>query len=177
MVAQVPAQQPTNHNATTPSGVRPSSVNILMVDSIDFTSELCLPHTIAFQIFVCCLGKNVHSIVLDEGVATCIMSYSCWQDLGSPTLVASKIVLKAFDGHLFTPHGILTAFPVEQGGEIVTVEVEMVNAPLDYNLLIGRSWFYPMKVIASTIYRLVYFPHKGKIVSTINWIIARRTCG
>ena len=37
MVAQIPAQQTTNHNALAPSRARPSSINILMVDSIDLT--------------------------------------------------------------------------------------------------------------------------------------------
>ena len=80
-------------------------------------------------------------------------------------LVASQIVLKAFDEHLFTPHGFLVAFPIELAGKIVTIEVEVVNASLDYNLLLGCSWFYPMRVVASTVYRLVYFPHQGKIIS------------
>ena len=56
-------------------------------------------------------------------------------------LAASQTVLKAFDGHLFTPHGILAAFPIELGGKTITVEVEVVNAPLDYNLLLGCSLF------------------------------------
>jgi hypothetical protein len=67
------------------------------------------------------------------------MSYSYWQALGLPTLAASQIVLKAFDGHLFSPHGILTTFPIELGGKIVTVEVEVVNTLLDYNLLLEHS--------------------------------------
>ena len=102
-------------------------------------SEPRLPHSIALQISVGCLGKQVHRTVLDEDVATCIMSFPCWQALGSPTLVVSQTVLKAFDGHVFSPHGILTAFPIELGGKIVTIEVEVVNAPLDYNLLLGHS--------------------------------------
>ena len=52
-------------------------------------------------------------------------------------LAALKTVLKAFDGHLFTPHGILATFPIELVGETITVEVEVVNAPLDYNILLG----------------------------------------
>lgn len=128
-------------------------------------SEPCLPHSIALQISMGCLGKQVHRTVLDEGAATCIMSFTCWQALGFPTLAASQTVLKAFDEHVFSPHGILTTFPIELGGKIVTVEVEVVNAPLDYNLLLGRSWFYPMRVVTSTVYRLVHFPHQGRIVS------------
>lgn len=94
-------------------------------------NEPHLPHTIALHIFVCCLGKNVHHTVLDEGESTYIMSYSCWQALGSSILATSKTILKAFDGHMFTTHGILASFPVELGGKIITVEVEVFKAPLD----------------------------------------------
>ena len=54
-------------------------------------------------------------------------------------LAASQTILKAFDGHLFTPHGIIAAFPIELGGKTITVEVEVVNMPLDYNLLLRCS--------------------------------------
>ena len=40
-------------------------------------SEPHLPHSIALQISVGCLGKQVHRIVLDEGATTCIMSFTC----------------------------------------------------------------------------------------------------
>ena len=77
-------------------------------------------------------------------------------------LAASQIVLKAFDGHLFTPHGILATFPIEHGGKTVTIEVEVVNAPLDYNLLLGRSWFYPIRAVASTYTDWSVFPIRGR---------------
>jgi hypothetical protein len=86
-------------------------------------SEPRLPHSIVLQISMGCLGKQVHRIVLDEGVATCIMSFTCWQALGSPMLAASQTVLKAFDGHLFSPHGIRATFPIELGGKTITIEV------------------------------------------------------
>ena len=107
-------------------------------------SEPRLPHSILLQISMGCLGKQVHRTVLDEGAATCIMSFTCWQALGSPKLAALQTILKAFDGHVFSPHGILTAFSIELWGKIVTIEVEVVNTPLDYNLLLGCSWFCPM---------------------------------
>jgi hypothetical protein len=51
------------------------------------------------------------------------------------------------------------------GCKAVTVDVEVVDAPLDYNLLLGRSWFYAMTVAASSDFRCVQFPHQGKIVT------------
>jgi hypothetical protein len=54
-------------------------------------------------------------------------------------LPASQTILKEFDGHLFTPQGIFDAFCIEVGGKIVTVEVEVVNVPLDYNHLLRCS--------------------------------------
>ena len=47
----------------------------------------------------------------------------------------------------------------------MSVEVEVINAPLDYNLLLGRSWTYAMSAIASVILCVVVFPHEGKLVT------------
>jgi hypothetical protein len=51
------------------------------------------------------------------------------------------------------------------GGKIVTVDVKVVDDPFDYNLLLGRSWFYAMTVVASSVFQCVQFPHQGKIVT------------
>jgi hypothetical protein len=51
------------------------------------------------------------------------------------------------------------------GGKIVTVDVEVVDAPIDYILLLGISWFYAMTAIASLVFRSVQFPCQGKIVT------------
>ena len=52
---------------------------------------------------------------MDEGASTYVMSLSCWQGLGSPEIVPSQSMLKAFDGHVFKPHGIVPSFPVTLG--------------------------------------------------------------
>jgi hypothetical protein len=44
------------------------------------------------------------------------------------------------------------------------VEVEVVDAPLDYNMLLGQNWTYAMIVILSPIFHTLCFPHEGKIV-------------
>ena len=45
------------------------------------------------------------------------------------------------------------------------VEVEIFDANLNYNLLLGRSWTHAMHVVASYLFRAIHFPHQGKIVS------------
>jgi hypothetical protein len=74
-------------------------------------------------------------------------------------------MLRAFRGWGFHPHGILQSLPVQLGGKTVTVDVKVVDAPLDYKLLLGRSWFYAMNVVASSVFQCVQFPHQGKIVT------------
>jgi hypothetical protein len=34
----------------------------------------------------------------------------------------------------------------------VCVEVEVVDAPLDYNLLLGRSWTYAMQAMVAIVF-------------------------
>ena len=100
---------------------------------------------------------------VDEGASTCIMSLSCWKSLGSPELVPSNNLLTTFDGRSFRSHGILPDFEIKLLGKAVSVEVEVIDAPLDYNFLLGRSWTYAMSTIALVIFRVVVFPHKGKM--------------
>jgi hypothetical protein len=45
------------------------------------------------------------------------------------------------------------------------VEVEVVDAPLDYNLLLGCNWTYAMIFVVSFVFRTLCFPHEGKIVT------------
>lgn len=42
--------------------------------------------------------------------------------------------------------------------------MEVVDAPLDKNLLLGRSWSYAMTADVSSAFRVIKFPHNGKIV-------------
>jgi hypothetical protein len=47
----------------------------------------------------------------------------------------------------------------------VEVKVEAVDAPLDYNILLGHNWIYAMKTIISSSFHVLCFPHEGKIVT------------
>ena len=49
-------------------------------------------------------------------------------------------------------------------GKTVNIEVEIVDASFDYNLMLGRNWIYEMDAIASSLFWLICFPHEGRIV-------------
>ena len=94
-----------------------------------------------------------------------VMSISCWKAIGSPSVVPSTTLLTTFDGHSHRPHGIFLAFPICVGGKFVNTEVKKVDENLDYNLLLGKNWIYEMDVIASSLFRILCFPHEGRIVT------------
>ena len=65
----------------------------------------------------------------------------------------SHTILKAFDGHSFPPHGLIMDFPIELGGKIVHVDVEVVDAPIDYNILLGCIWIqYEMTLVVFLVF-------------------------
>ena len=75
------------------------------------------------------------------------------------------MILKAFDGRGFHPFGILQYLPIGVEGKTVNLDVEVVDAPLDYNLLSGHSWSYAITTVVSSVFRLIKFPHNGKIIT------------
>ena len=123
-----------------------------------------LPYYVSLLVHVECLGMTIKCTVIDEGAAASVMSLSCWKGLGSPELYKSVTMLTAFDGRSFRSHGILPSLKVRLGGKTVAIEVKVVDAPLDYNLLLGRNWMYSMQAVASYVFLIVCFPHNGKIV-------------
>ena len=103
--------------------------------------------------------------MIDEGAAASVMSLSCWKGLGSPELSKSATMLTAFDGRYFRSHSILTSIKFCLGGKTMAIEVKVVDAPLDYNLLLGRNWMYSMQVVSYSLFCVVCFPHNKKIVT------------
>jgi hypothetical protein len=136
---------------------------MIMLDMTDLKPHL--PYHVAFQIVVAYpmkyFTRNIFHTVVDEGASTCVMSLACWKAIGQPILSSSPTLLTSFDGHSFRPHGIIPSFPVQLGGKTMCVEVEVVDAPLDYNLLLGRSWTYAMHAVVATVFWVLLFPHEG----------------
>ena len=64
--------------------------------------------------------------------------------------------------------------PITLGGKTVCIDVMVVQGTLDFNLLLGRDYVYAMKAIVSTLFRVMHFPHDGKMVTidhiSFDWI-------
>jgi hypothetical protein len=54
---------------------------------------------------------------------------------------------------------------MQLGGKTMCVEFEVVDAYLDYNILLGRSWTYSMQAMVTKVLWVLLFPHEGQIVS------------
>jgi hypothetical protein len=143
------------------------NLGTIMLDTTDLKPRL--PYHVTFQIVVAhptkTFTRNIFRTVVDEGASTCVMSLACWKAIGQPELSLSPTLLTAFDGHSFRPHGIIPSFPVQLGGKTVCIEVDVFDAPIDYNLLLGHSWTYAMQAVVATVFRVLLFPHEGQIVS------------
>jgi hypothetical protein len=113
------------------------NLGTIMLDMTELKPRL--PYHVVFQIVVAhptkIFTRNIFRMVVDEGASTCVMSLACWKAIGQLSLSPSPTLLIAFNGHSFRPHGIIPSFPVQLGGKSMCVEVEVVDAPLDYNLL------------------------------------------
>jgi hypothetical protein len=93
--------------------LEPSGSKIIKFDVTDV--KLCLPYHVDFQIHVDYSKYTIKHVLVDEGIATCVMSLVFWKALGSSTLSKSSNMLTTFDGHSFFPHGILPSFSIQFG--------------------------------------------------------------
>ena len=55
--------------------------------------------------------------------------------------------------------------PIDLEGKTMFIDIEVMNAQLDYNLLLRCSYMYAMRAISSTIFWLLMFPNDGNIVT------------
>ena len=56
-------------------------------------------------------------------------------------------------------------YPVTFASKTVHVAIEVIDAPLDYKILLGRSYTYAMSTVTSTVFHKMCFPHEGNIVT------------
>ena len=125
--------------------------SILITFDLD-QGEPWMPSYVAFQVLVIVWNLFIHRYIIDEGASTCVMSTFVWHNLGSPTLQPSTTALCAYDGCVSQPQGVIMNVPIELEGKTVLINIEVVNAQLEYNLLLGHNYMYTMQGIASTVF-------------------------
>jgi hypothetical protein len=83
----------------------------------------------------------------------------------------------SFNRRTSQPLGTLPQFHVTLGVKTVFIDVMVVQDPLDFSLLLGRDYVYSMKAIVSILFRVISFPHDGRVVNIdqisfigTNWI-------
>jgi hypothetical protein len=81
------------------------------------------------------------------------MFKSVWQKFCSPELIPSSITLRAYDTRPSSPEGLFQNVPVELGGKTILIDIKVIDAPLDYNILFGCSYMYAMKAVASSVFQ------------------------
>jgi hypothetical protein len=47
----------------------------------------------------------------------------------------------------------------------ILIDIEVIDASLDYNILFGHSYMYAMKAVASSVFLTMMFPHNVNIVT------------
>jgi hypothetical protein len=128
-----------------------------------------LPSATPFQIRVEVNSTNIYRCIVDEGAPASILSSSVWKVLGSPELVSSSHELLAFDICPSEYVGVLPQLPISLGGKNVPVDFVVVQASLDFNMLLRHDYVYPMNTVVSTLFRVMHFPHSGSIVTIDQW--------
>jgi hypothetical protein len=138
-------------------GIDPMDTNLIIFYLEDHIPRL--PPQLAFYIQVVVENKNICRTVINEGASTCVMSVTCWKSIGSPALTESHNTLKAFNSTGFKPYDVIPSLFITLEGKSVNVEIEVFDAPLDYNLLLGRSWIDSMCAVVSTLLHVLRFLH------------------
>jgi hypothetical protein len=126
--------------------VDPTNTRLITFD-LD-CGEPRLPTFVAFQMPVKISNLIFHRCIIDKGASTCIMSKNVWKKLGSPELIPSAITLRDYDGRPSSLEGLFQNVLVELGGKTILIDIEVINALIDYNILFGHIYMYAMKVMA-----------------------------
>ena len=106
--------------------------------------------------------------IIDEGASVSILSSTTWKVLGSPLLLLEIRNLSGFNKGTSQPLGILPNLPITLRRKTVYLNVMVVQGPLYYNLLLGRDYIYSMGAIVSSLFRVMCFPHEGRIVQLVD---------
>jgi hypothetical protein len=148
-----------------PSPVEPPPSNEAILFNWGVLTEPRLPSHIPFQVTTKVCGRDVSQTLIDQGASLSIFSSITWQALGCPQLASVTQNLLDFNRRTSQPLGTLSQFPVTLGGKTVFIDIMVVQDPLDFTLLLRQDYIYAMKVIVSTLFHVISFPHDGRVAT------------
>jgi len=141
----------------------------LIVFPVDASEHPPLPPSVAFQILVWVCNAIISRCIINEGASTYVMSATIWKNLKSPKLSPSTITLSTWDSHPSQPLGMYHNCPVTLAVKIVHVDIEVIDVPLDYNILLGCIYTYAMLAATSAVFSNMCYPMKGRLSLSISW--------
>jgi len=156
--SSVPVGQGGNHTIPPPSSF------VITFDWSHLTT-FHLPSYVPFEITVHTYDKAIPSTILDEGASISLMPSTTWKALVSPQFVPVTHNLLAFDGGTSQALGILPKFLVTLGGKTIYIDIMVIQSALDFSLLLGPDYVYAMGALVSSLFRVVCFPHDGRMVT------------
>ena len=118
-----------------------------------------------FNIIVQAYNMAISNTIIDEGTYVSILSSTTWKASSSPQLVHVTYNLFAFNIGTIQPLGILPKLPITLGGNIVNIDIMVVQSPLDFKLILGHDYTYVMGALVSCLFHVICFPHEGRIVT------------
>jgi hypothetical protein len=89
----------------------------------------------------------------------------CLEETHISKVNPSTITFHTYDGLPLEPLGIHQNVPIEFKNKTILIDINVVDFPLYYNILLGHSYIYSMKAIASLIFHTMIFHHEGKVVT------------
>ncbi|XP_071902598.1 uncharacterized protein [Coffea arabica] len=154
-----------------------------IVGSVLFTKQITfsddeLPaegigHNKALYIAVRCNGKILPKVLIDNGSALNICSWSTLEKLGLQDikLRPSATIVRGFDGAQREPIGEVDLV-VEMGPAQFQIACQVMHFSSVYNVLLGRPWIHKSGAVPSSLHQLLKFIVNDKLIT----IFAEEDC-
>nr|XP_009609854.1 uncharacterized protein LOC104103646 [Nicotiana tomentosiformis] len=129
------------------------------------TNGLTFPHNDALVITLQILNTDVKCIVVDDGSGAFIIHPRVITQMRLKDNIVSRcITLTGFNNAVERTSGGITLSVLSDGVTLETMFHIMDQATM-YNVIVGRPWIHPMKVVPSSLYQVIKFPTPWEIFS------------
>ena len=123
-------------------------------------------HNDPLHITVDAMGKRTPMVLIDDGNALniCPLKTTSCLGLSIEDFVPTNPYVRAYDNSRRKVFRTIT-LELTIGPMVKKVDFQVLNIALCFNMLLGRPWIHDTKVVPSSLYQKVRFPHEGAIVT------------